>query len=175
MDAPTAGQAPAATPVPWRSFAGQAPDLAERIAARFTAQRHHVLATLTRNGSPRVSGTEVEFRGDDVLIGSMWGARKARDLQRDGRFAVHAHTGDGSMSGGDAKVSGIAVEVTGSVPVRLTPEADAAANPAAAEEQAHMFRLLIGSAVLTSIHPDRDRLIIETWRPGAPVHRVERR
>src|SRR4029453_9554377 len=99
-------------PAPWGRLAEEAPELAAAVEARLTATKHHVLATLRRDGSPRVSGTEVQVRGPDLTIGSMPGAVKARDLQRDGRFALHANPGDGTMEGGDAKVSGRAVEVT---------------------------------------------------------------
>ena len=45
----------------WEQFRTEAPDLADAIAARWAAHKHHVLATLRRDGSPRVSGTEVEI------------------------------------------------------------------------------------------------------------------
>jgi Pyridoxamine 5'-phosphate oxidase len=69
----------------------------------------HVLATLRRDGSPRVSGSEIACLGSDLSFGSMPNAVKALDLQRDGRCALHAHP----SSDGDAKVAGVAVEVTG--------------------------------------------------------------
>ena len=97
----------------WTEFSTEAPELAAAIAARFTANKHHVLATLRRDGSPRVSGTEVEFADGVLRLGSMPGARKARDLQRDPRYALHANPSDETMAGGDAKVSGTAREVTG--------------------------------------------------------------
>jgi hypothetical protein len=125
------------------------------VRARFEAARHHVLATLRADGSPRVSGTEVVFSDGDLTLGSMPGAVKARDLQRDGRFALHANPGDGSMAGGDAKVAGVAEEVLG-------------------EETHHVFRLQLDEAVLTSLHPDGDRIVIESWRPGQGVVRRER-
>ena len=100
------------TAVTWQEFAADAPDLAAPVRARFQATKHHVLATLRRDGSPRVSGTEVQFHGPDLTIGSMPGSVKGRDLRRDGRYALHANPGDGTMDGGDAKVSGTAVEVT---------------------------------------------------------------
>src|SRR6476661_8461672 len=93
-------------------LAQQAPELAAAIRARFEAERHHVLATLRADGSPRVSGTEVGFRNGQLFLGSMPDARKALDLRRDPRCALHAHTGDGTMAGGDGKVSGRAVEAT---------------------------------------------------------------
>src|SRR2546421_4917658 len=95
----------------WEEFSAEAPQLAGAARRAFEAAKHHVLATLRRDGSPRVSGTEVDFWGPHLSIGSLWRAVKARDLQRDGRFALHANPGDGSMEGGDAKVAGVAVEV----------------------------------------------------------------
>ncbi len=149
----------------WQDVADAAPELAALVRARFTATKHHVLATLRRDGSPRVSGTEVAFVGPDLVIGSMWQARKARDLQRDGRFAIHANPGDGSMEGGDAKVAGIAVEVP-------APPGQGSSDP---DALSHRFRLDLTEVVLTRLHPDGDRLLIETWRPGEPLATLERR
>jgi hypothetical protein len=39
----------------------------------------------------------------------------------------------------------------------------------------HLFRLDLHEVVLTSLHPDGDRIVIETWRPGQPLQRTERR
>jgi hypothetical protein len=153
----------------WEHFNEEAPELAAAVRARFEATRHHVLATLRRDGSPRVSGTEVDFHGPDLTIGSMWEARKARDLQRDGRFALHANPGDGSMQGGDVKVSGHAVEVTDPDELRDFVEAERPPQPF------HLFRLSLEEVVRTSVSPDEKHLIIETWRPGRPLQRVQRR
>jgi Pyridoxamine 5'-phosphate oxidase len=142
----------------WEEFAHDAPDLARRVGQRFTSTKHHVLATLRRDGSPRVSGTEIEFEGADIYLGSMGGSMKARDLQRDPRFALHANPGDGSMEGGDAKISGKVQET----------------EPAAIHPGSHRFRISIEEVVLTSIHPEGDRLVIETWKPGRGVVTRER-
>ena len=95
----------------WKDFEAEAPELAQAVRARFEAARHHVLATLRADGSPRVSGTGVRIEGGELTMGSMPWAVKARDLQRDSRCAIHANPGDGSMDGGDAKVTGVAVEI----------------------------------------------------------------
>jgi len=90
----------------WQQFADAAPDLAAAVRARLTATKHHVLATLRKDGAPRVSGTEVDLTEDGHLrLGSMSEALKGKDLRRDGRFALHANPGDGSMDDGDAKLS----------------------------------------------------------------------
>lgn len=152
----------------WRVFEQEAPTLATRVRARFEATKHHVLATLRRDGSPRVSGTEVGFFRDDLMLGSMHEAVKARDLRSDARFAIHANPGDGSMEGGDAKVAGRAIEVTDSHTLAAFVGEEQPPEPF------HLFRLELTEAVLTSLHPDGDRLVIETWRPGEPVRTVER-
>lgn len=149
----------------WQAFAEEQPALAGAVAARLKAAKHHVLATIRRDGSPRVSGTEVEFHGSDLVLGSMWGAVKARDLQRDGRFALHSNPGDGSMEGGDAKVSGRADEVVDPEEVGRFIEATRPPEPF------HLFRLDIEEVVLTSLSSDGQALVIESWRPGTPVVR----
>ena len=153
----------------WKEFADDQPELAAAVRARFKATKHHVVATVRRDGSPRVSGTEVDFQIPDLTLGSMWGAVKARDLQGDGRFALHANPGDGSMEGGDAKISGRAVEVVGEGgPLTIAQGGD---EP----EPYHLFRLDIEEVVLTSLSSDQQALVIETWRPGGEVVRFERR
>ncbi len=149
----------------WRQFSEEAPELAAAVRARFEATKHHVLATLRRDGSPRVSGTEVDFHGDDLTLGSMWEAVKARDLQRDGRFAVHANPGDESMAGGDAKLAGVALEVDDDGK-RVYEQHASPPKPY------HLFRLDLHEAVLTSVQGGH--LMIEIWRPGQPLRRVER-
>jgi hypothetical protein len=151
----------------WAQFAGEAQELAAAVRARFEATKHHVVATLRLDGSPRVSGTEVAFHGPDLTIGSMWAAVKARDLQRDGRFALHANPGDGSMAGGDAKISGVAVEVVD--PAALATYRDATMPPPG---DFHLFQLQLTEVVLTSV--EDEYLVIQTWRPGEPVKRVRR-
>ncbi|MFC0449694.1 pyridoxamine 5'-phosphate oxidase family protein [Rhodococcus jostii] len=147
----------------WTQFETEAPDLAKAVAARFDAHKHHVLATLRKDGSPRVSGTEVEFYEGALLLGSMVGARKVRDLQRDPRFSLHSNPGHHTMEGGDAKISGRADEVLGERKQQIVdhypdeiPEAD-------------VFELGLDEVVLTTV--DGDHLYVDLWRPGAGVTR----
>ncbi|MFI6843510.1 pyridoxamine 5'-phosphate oxidase family protein [Kitasatospora sp. NBC_00085] len=152
----------------WQDFEHEAPDLAPAVRARFEANKHHVLATLRKDGSPRVSGTEVEFIGADLTLGSMYGAVKARDLQRDGRFALHAHPGDETMEGGDSKISGRAVEITDEAELAAY-EADLPQPPPG---PFHAFRLELEQVVHTTV--GEDHLWITSWRPGEPVQRIQR-
>ncbi len=138
----------------WQQFADAAPDLAAPVRARLTATKHHVLATLRKDGAPRVSGTEVDFTEDGHLrLGSMTDALKGKDLKRDGRFAVHANPGDGSMDGGDAKLSGVAT-----------------ALPA---EGSDLFELDLREVVLTTV--ENDELVIRFWTPEGGVREIRRK
>ena len=104
----------------WREFEAAAPELAARARALFEAQKHLTIATLRRDGSPRISGIECTFEDGDLWFGSMGGAVKALDLRRDPRFALHCGTGDSARWEGDparwpgdAKLSGRAEEASG--------------------------------------------------------------
>jgi hypothetical protein len=152
--------------VSWTEFEQEEPTFAAEVHERFTATKHHVLATLRADGSPRVSGTEVDFSHGHLQFGSMLKARKAADLQRDGRCALHANPGDGSMTKPDAKVSGVAAEVD-------DPEVKGLLEPGEAPPDYHLFRLDLTEAVLTK--PEGDVLVIRRWTPGAGVQRFARR
>ena len=145
----------------WQQFQDSAPDLAAAVKARFTATKHHVLATLRRDGSPRVSGTEVVFDGDGRLrLGSMADAVKGKDLKRDGRFALHANPGDGSMDGGDSKISGVAIEVP------------AEGSNDGSDDGSDLFELDINEVVHTTV--ENDQLVIRFWRPDNGVQEIRR-
>ena len=97
----------------WSDFEREAPELAARVRARLDAHVHKTIATLRRDGSPRISGTEARFEEGELWIGSMWQALKARDLRGDPRFALHSGSEDPSTWTGESqqgKVDGPAVE-----------------------------------------------------------------
>ncbi|WP_409493191.1 pyridoxamine 5'-phosphate oxidase family protein [Amycolatopsis sp. cmx-11-12] len=146
----------------WQRFSEEAPALAEKIKERFTAEKSHVLATVRRDGSPRVSGSEVDFREQDLLIGSMINAVKAKDLRRDGRFAIHAASAI-DEGGADAKVAGKAVEITDPAEVARLQGND---------EPAHVFRLDLSEVVLTWV--EGNSLMVEIWKEGQGSKRLAR-
>ena len=93
----------------WSDFAAAAPTLAARVQALLDAHIHKTIATLRKDGSPRISGTETTLRDGELCIGSMWQALKAKDLQRDPRFALHTGSDDPDKGWpGDAKLAGVA-------------------------------------------------------------------
>src|SRR4029077_5262887 len=100
----------------WGEFAAEQPSFATRVRERFDIRKHKTLATLRADGSPRISGIEVEFAGSEMYVGMMPDSAKLRDLRRDPRLAVHSPTED-PLDGkevdwpGEAKIAGRAVEV----------------------------------------------------------------
>ncbi len=154
----------------WSAFHTDDPELADVVAGRFVAHRHHVLATLRADGAPRLWGTEVRIVDDTLLLGWMTGTRRAGDLARDGRCALHAQPDDDGMAIGDAKLTGWARPVN-------DPRVRDAFLLAAGSEQSTAFDLFavdLETVTVTRVHPDGDRLVISTWRTGAGTTTVER-
>ena len=144
----------------WAEFEAAEPEFASRVRALMASRKHLTMATLRRDRSPRISGTELEFAGGQLRIGSMQGAMKALDLQRDPRVAIHGPTDDppaGNPSGwkGEAKIAGTAIEVdSGSA--------------------AHHFLIDIQEAVITHLNEAGNRLVVESWNPARGYRALER-
>ena len=66
----------------WREVAAAAPELAEAVRAYLDAHVHKTLATLRKDGSPRISGIEASFADGELWFGGLWRSQKALDLQR---------------------------------------------------------------------------------------------
>lgn len=142
----------------WKEIESDAPDFAASVLARFEAGANKTLATIRRDGAPRISGTEARFDGGQVVLGMMAGSVKLRDVQRDPRVALHSPTMDAPGSrpqdqAGDAKLAGTLIE-TESKPGHVT------------------FRLDITEAVFTYIADGR--LVMETWHTDRKHQRRNR-
>jgi hypothetical protein len=146
----------------WSDLVEAKPEFARRVQRLFDAGRHKTIATLRADGSPRISGIECEFADGDLRFGSMPGARKAADLRRDPRFALHGPTfhpeeGNESAWPGEAKIAGRAVLVE-----------------SAEDGGADMFTADIAEAVITGLNADATRLVIESWTPEGGLVRTGR-
>jgi len=133
----------------WAEFEASDPEFARRVRKLMGSRKHLTMATLRRDGSPRISGTEIQFTGGQLQIGSMPRAVKAMDLIRDPRVAIHGPTHDPTKGGawkGEAKVAGRAVEV-----------------PSGGDT--HSFRIDVDEVVVTRLNDAGNRLVIESWSP----------
>jgi hypothetical protein len=153
----------------WEEVARDAPDFAARVRERFDAGTNKTMATLRRDGSPRISGTELRIADGQVTLGMMPGSVKLADVRRDRRVAIHSPTleppaGDPGAWLGEAKLSGQLVD----------GEPIAGAPPDGA-----FFSLDITEAVLTYVTSSRpdgpvDLLVVESWHPGIGHRRRSR-
>lgn len=139
----------------------EAPELAEVVERVFGSGTNKTLATLRADGSPRISGTELEI-GDDVTLGMMPASRKLQDVLRDPRVAIHSPTleppQDQKQWVGDAKLAGRLVEIP--LPPGALPGA--------------YFALDVTEVVHTGLDEAATRLVVTAWHPGRGVTRVER-
>ena len=152
----------------WKAIEDAEPELAARVRELFDAGRHKTIATLRADGSPRISGIECEFADGDLRFGSMTGARKGADLERDARFALHGPTfhpveGKESEWPGEAKVAGRAI-LAGAVPGEDEGEVPAG----------QMFVADVTEVVITHLDPEATKLVIESWTPERGLRTVER-
>jgi hypothetical protein len=152
----------------WEELEHEAPDLAKRVHARFVAHKHNLVATLRRDGAPRISGVEVQYSGGQLWIGMMGASRKAGDLLRDPRLALHSAPVDLMLADGDAKISGRGVEVVdpGEIAAWL---GDLGSEP---PEPFHLFRVEIDEVSIVTVAGNK--LVVDAWRPGRGTWRVER-
>jgi hypothetical protein len=152
----------------WSEFSAAAPALAERVRERFDAHRHKTLATIRRDGSPRISGIESQFADGELWIGSMWKGVKALDLRRDPRFALHSGTEEPENWGGEAKIAGVAEEILDENTVRERN------GEAGAKDPSHLFRLDITEVSTVGLDDAKTHLIIEVWTPERGVRTIKR-
>jgi hypothetical protein len=141
----------------WSEVESEAPELAALARKFFDAHVHKTLATLRRDGSPRISGTEVEFEDGELTIGSMLNAMKALDLRRDPRFALHSGSDDPDIWMGDAKVAGTMEEID-------PPEGS----------ESHRFRADITELVVVRLGEPANHIVIESWHAGQGIKSVRR-
>ena len=151
----------------WSDFEAAAPKLAARVRSRLDAHTHKTLATVRSDGAPRISGTESQFIDGELWIGSMVGARKARDLQRDPRFALHSGSDEPDEWKGDAKLAGVVEEITDPERVREINGSQHSGS--------HLFRLDLHEVSTVGLDDARTQLVIEVWTPECGVRTIKRK
>lgn len=157
----------------WNEVEEAAPELAASVRLRFEATGLGLLATLRKDGFPRISGIEPRFAVGEVWLGMMDGSLKALDLRRDPRMAVHSATIDKDVTDGDARITGRAVELFDGEERRQGYVDHLAAQGGAPGGPFHAFRVDVVEVM--TLRPVGDHLLIETWREGVGTRRIERR
>lgn len=136
----------------WADIEADAPQFAARVRSLFDAGTNKTMATLRRDGSPRISATELQFEHGAVTLGMMPRSLKLVDVLRDPRVAIHSPTlePDPAVGPGDAKLAGLLVPT----------------SPAPGAIAGSYFELDIGEVVLTWVDMAEQVLVVESWHPG---------
>lgn len=153
----------------WSEIEAEAPDLIARARGYLDAHVHKTLATLRRDGAPRISGTECIFAEGQLWLGSMPNAMKAQDLLRDPRFALHSGSVDPPDWTGDAKVAGTVEEITDPETLAKVVGDDKPPGPM------HLFRCDVTEVALVRLGEPADHLVIESWHPVRGVVSMTRK
>jgi hypothetical protein len=150
--------------VRWDAFTQACPKIAELAEARLRADELVVLGTIRADGSARVSPCEVDFAAGRLLLGMMWRSRKALDLLRDPRVAVHSVPSGRMNPGGDVKLYGTVVDEQDlDVRTAFREEIRRRIDWAPAEPDYHLFSLVVTEAAYSRFGDDPAML---AWDPS---------
>jgi hypothetical protein len=147
----------------WADLVAAEPEFAASVRAILDAHEHKTIATLRADGSPRISGIELDFGDDGVLtFGSMPRSRKTADLLRDPRFALHStpteRPDQEAPTLGDVKLTGRAVH----------------AGPLDGEIEGDRFVVDLREVVKVSLNDAATMLVVEVWTAERGLRRTER-
>jgi hypothetical protein len=137
----------------WSEFLGAAPDLAG-YGERRLEHRIAYLATIRRDGSPRVHPVSPFIAQGNLLVYMEPTSPKRTDLLRDSRYAMHAAVEDNTGGEGEFLVRGRAVEIDDAeIRARAFERATAIGyNP---RDRYVLFELSISEAIATIYQDDQ--------------------
>ena len=95
----------------WIDLERQQPRLAEVGRNRLLKPGVVLIATIRRDGTPRVSPAEPYVLDGELWFGLLWQSTKVRDLLRDPRLLVHSVVTGRDGAEGEFKIRGTAVAV----------------------------------------------------------------
>jgi Pyridoxamine 5'-phosphate oxidase len=147
----------------WDDIVKDAPEFAAKVRRRFEMGTNKTIATLRRDGSPRITAIEAQFTDGEVTMGMMADSLKLRDVRRDPRVALHSPTIEFEVPDpdwpGDAKLAGNAIEMPAS------PDSEPGTGS---------FKIDIAEVALTYVGTPADHLVIESWHAGQGWRRQTR-
>jgi len=145
----------------WSEIVAAEPEFARQVQMRFAVNASETIATLRKDGSPRISGVDVVFRNGDLLFLDVTvGSMRASDLRRDPRLALHSPTTTATKEDlsdwpGDAKIAGCGIETV------IEPDRGLTGFRVDATEVARTYL-------------EADHLVIESWHERRGLQRRKR-
>jgi hypothetical protein len=154
----------------WEAFEAEAPALARRGRRALLRPGVAILATLRKDGSPRISPVEPFFVRGHLLLGLMAWSAKAGDLARDARCELHNAVRDVDASEGEFTLQARAFEAS----AEIAAGARRAWWRDRPDDVARVMELDIHSATFITWSTASGRMYVTRWRPGRPAGRISR-
>ena len=155
----------------WDDVTTAAPELATLTRELFEANTHLTIATLRKDGAPRISGIECRFIEGDLWFGSMPNAVKA--LRPPARSALRPALGDRRRLRVERRREGRRRAS------RRSPSPDRRKEIFAAMGQpdsgeSHLFRAELNEVSTVRLGEPADHLVIDSWREGEEPKQIKR-
>jgi len=157
----------------WSEFERAQPRLAQLGQHRLISPGVVLVATIRRDGTPRVSPVEPFLLDGELWLSMMWQSTKARDLLRDPRILVHSVITSRDGAEGEFKVRGNALlEGEPAVQLRYAEAVAKSLGWRPDSERSHLFAVDVSKVSYISYDTATGDQHVATW---PPVYEVIRR
>lgn len=151
----------------WSDMESSQPRLAALARKRLTGPGVVLVATIRRDGTPRLSPVEPLLLDGDLWLSMMWQSRKARDLLRDPRILVHSVIASRDGADGELKLRGTArAENDPAVQRRYAGIVAASLGWSPEPGWFHLFAVDIASVTFISYDEATGDQHVAMWPPG---------
>lgn len=144
----------------WHDLETWAPEIARLGEERLDQARVALLATLRRDGSPRISPVEPYLSQGHILVGAMSWSLKTDDLLRDPRCVLHSAVTGPDNGEGELKLYGRAIEADDQI--RDGCQGWWVERPPGAATD---FSLNVEQAAFVSWDTERGQMTVRRWSP----------
>ena len=156
----------------WSDLQDQQPRLGALAHDRLVAPGVLLVATVRRDGTPRLSPVEPFVLDGDLWLSMLLGSLKAADLLRDPRVLVHSIVTGPDGGEGEMKVRGTAVDVLDEARQRRYADAVAAALPWTPEVgRFHLFRVDVDDVTYVRYDNASGDQFVVRWPAGTETVR----
>jgi hypothetical protein len=151
----------------WQELVERQPRLAATAHARLVEPGVVMVATLRRDGSPRLSPVEPFLLEGDLMLSMLWRSLKAGDLLRDPRLLVHSIVTGRDGADGELKLRGTARDEPDLDLQRRYAEAVAAALGWRPEPgRFHLFSVDISDVTFIRYDEPTGDQFVASWPPA---------
>lgn len=154
----------------WHDFQEATPEIAIAGAQRFQRARLALIGTLRLDGWPRISPVEPVFISGELVLGMIWQSKKALDLLRDPRCALHSVVTDPDANEGEFKLRGRAMPAVEEHYFGHVRERWRIASSA----PLHVFCIDILGASQTTYDFDQGLMLVQRWDAEGGTSEIRR-